>query len=270
VPHEAPDVAVECRFATVLVERNRLDSECVAVGRKGESSLEVSRRPAAIVLELDEAASPDALVHPLLTAPISILARWRGDLTFHAGAFLAGGRAWAVMGGRESGKSTTLAALAERGHSLLGDDLLVLDEGEVRAGPACVDLRPDVARRVPGARYVGEVGGRHRHRLAARPGPARATLGGVFLMEWSEQRALEVERLSPTAALEALCAQEYIGLMGPVDPEKILDLLELPIWRVTRPADWALAEEVVDRILELANAQDVVFPSTHSKEIRHP
>ncbi|HXV06281.1 MAG TPA: hypothetical protein VFP23_10300 [Solirubrobacterales bacterium] len=246
---DAVSVALECRHASVLVERDRMDADCVSLGTRGSSLLEVRREPAAIVLELPEETTPAALVHPVLTAPISILARWRGDLTLHAGAFFADGRAWAVIGEREAGKSTALAMLAERGCPLLADDLLVLDGGVVRAGPACIDLRPDAAERMPGARYLGEIGNRPRHRLAAPHGPARAPLGGFFLLGWGEQAGVTVEPVPTGEALRVVYEQEYIGLMGPADPQKILDLLGMPMWRVRRPPDWARGEEAIDAIL---------------------
>jgi hypothetical protein len=248
---DAVSVALECRHASVLVERNRLDRECVSLGLRGTSLLEVRRDPPSITLEFPEPTTPEALVHPLLAPPISILARWRGDLTLHAGCFFADGRAWGVIGTKEAGKSTMLAKLAERGYPLLADDLLVLDAGIARAGPSCIDLRPDVAKRVPGARFLGKVGDRPRHRLATPPGPARAELGGFFLLDWSDDESVGVEPVPAGEALRIVYEQEYIGLIGAADPEKILDLLKIPMWRVERPPDWSFSEETIDRILEV-------------------
>ena len=56
--------------------------------------------------------SDDELVHPYLGAAASVFSRWGGREVFHAGAFVFGGLAWAVVGGREAGKSSLLAALA--------------------------------------------------------------------------------------------------------------------------------------------------------------
>ena len=216
----ATGVALDWRCATVLVERNRLDGQCVSIGQKGSTLLEVRRDPPSITLEFPEQMTLEALVHPLLTTPMSILARWRGDLTLHAGAFVANGRAWAVIGDREAGKSTTLAMLADRGYPLLADDLLVLDGRVVRAGPACIDLRPDMAKGMPEARYIGEIGGRARYRLTAPRGPARAEIGGFFLLNWSDDATVRVEALPATEALRTVYAQEFIGLLGPANPQR--------------------------------------------------
>jgi hypothetical protein len=251
VDGDAVSVALECRQASGLVERNRVDEDVVSLGERGRSLLEVRREPASITLEFPEPTTPEALVHPLLTPPISILARWRGDLTLHAGSFFANGRAWAVLGAREAGKSTTLANLAERGYPLLADDLLVLDDGVVRAGPACIDLRPDVAERMPAARFLGEVGKRPRYRLTAPPGPPRAELGGFFQLGWSEEETVRVEAVPPAAALPVVYEQEYIGLLGAADPRKILDLLGVPMWRILRPRRWDVGEQALERMLEI-------------------
>ncbi len=248
---DAESVSLECRHATVLVDQNVVEPGQVSLGLRGTSLLECRSDPLSITLEFPEPTSPEALVHPLLTPPISILARWRGDLTLHAGSFYADGRAWGVVGTKEAGKSTTLAKLAERGLPLLADDLLVLDQGVARAGPSCIDLRPDVAKLMPDARPLGIVGDRPRFRLPTPPGPARAELGGFFLLGWSEDDSVRIERMPAGEALKIVYEQEYIGRIGPADPTKILDLLRTPMWRVSRPPDWSFTDEMLDRVLEL-------------------
>lgn len=247
-------VALEWRHAAGLVERSRIDDECVSLAERGKAVIDVRRDPPSITVDFPDPTTPEAVVHPLLTPLVAILARWRGDVTLHAGSFFEGGKAWAVVGAREAGKSTTLAKLAERGCPLLADDLLVLDDGIVRAGPACIDLRPDVAQHIPGARSLGKVGTRPRYRLTTPQGPPRAPLGGFFLLDWSENgsEAVEVDRVPTGEVLGMIYRQEYIGLLGPGDPQKILGLLGTPMWRIRRPRDWAYTDEMVDRLVQVA------------------
>jgi hypothetical protein len=213
----------------------------------------VERNPAAIEIDSPEAPTPEALVHPLLTPAISILARWRGDLALHAGGFFHSGRGWALLGGKGSGKSTTLAQLAVRGAPVLGDDLLLVDaRRSVLAGPACVDLRMDVSDRFPDAERLGHVGDRERARLSTTPAPSAAGLSGIFLLDWSEAGSADAERLAPGDALRLLYQHEYLGLLGPSPPERILDLVELPVWRVTRPREWERSQRALDLIEEVA------------------
>jgi hypothetical protein len=263
LPHLGPidagaaTVSVDWRHATVLTERQRIDDDCVSIGRRNGAGLEVRRDPPSVMIESPEFPTPESLVHPFLTVPMSILARWRGDLTLHAGGFFAHGHAWAVLGPKEAGKSTMLAELGLHERPLLADDLLVLTEHVVRAGPACVDLRPDVAMHIPGARFLGEVGERPRYRLSTLHGPARAQLGGFFLLDWSDNRHVSVEPIPVGESLRIVYEHEYLGFLGPADPRKILDLLEVPMWRVRRPRDWSFTDAAIDRMLEVTARGDV-------------
>jgi hypothetical protein len=249
---EAPPVPVEWHTGEPGEPYEIVTPDRVGLGTPGSSGFEVRRDPPSIQFDFAQPPVPGSLVHPLLTIPISVLARWRGDVTLHAGAFEAGGAAWAMVGMREAGKSTTLASIGQRGHPVVADDLLTIAGTQVWAGPHCVDLRPDVAARFPEARRLGEIGGRVRHRLSTPPGAPTLPLGGLFLLDWHEGTSVAVEPLPRRELLRLLYAQEYIGLLGPADPVKILALLTRPAWRVVRPRDWDKTDELVDRILDVA------------------
>jgi hypothetical protein len=211
----------------------------------------------SITLAMATPVPPGGLVHPILTVPISVAARWSGCITLHAGAYEVGGTAWAVLGEREAGKSSLLASLATRAACpVVADDLLVIDDGAVLAGPNCVDLRPDVVGQYPGARPVGEIGGRLRHRLSTPPSLERSSLGGILSLGWHGDAGIKVEKLPAAEALRLIYAQEYIALLGPADPVKILDLLGVPAYRVLRPRDWGVVDELCERLVALAGDQD--------------
>jgi hypothetical protein len=249
----APTVDLALHHASMRETAEDVGESRVLVGMRGHNGMEVLRDPPRITLSFIEPVSAHALVHPVLTIPMSILARWRGDVTLHAGAFAANGAAWAVIGGREAGKSTMLATVARAGCPIVADDLLTIDAGEVWSGPQCVDLRPDVAERY-GARSIGEVGGRVRYRLSTPPSPPRLPLKGIFLLDWHEARDVALTELQAGERLKLLYDQEYIALLGPADPNRILDLMELPAWRLSRPRDWAATDAAVSALLEAAQA----------------
>ena len=73
--------------------------------------------------------------------------RLRGYLTFHASAIGVGDRAILLTGDSGAGKSTTAAALSERGCTILADDIAVLDQREgrywVQPGYPCLRLFPE-------------------------------------------------------------------------------------------------------------------------------
>ena len=183
---QAPLVKLELRGACSVRTFDTAEKGRAGMGVRGGSAFHVTRDPLLIVFDLPDEPSPDALIHPISTVPLAILARWRGDVTLHGGAFAAGGAAWVVMGERNSGKSTMLASvLPKHGHPVVADDLVVIDH-HIWAGPHCVDLREEAASRLQPARDLGDFGSRRRFRLSSPPAPARLPLGGFFLMDWHD------------------------------------------------------------------------------------
>ncbi|MBW3660298.1 MAG: hypothetical protein KY397_01520 [Gemmatimonadetes bacterium] len=245
-----PEVTVSWRHASTLADVEEVDEERVVYGIRGATTFRVERDPASIVIDVPFPPVPGALVHPLLTIAISILARWRGDVTLHAGAFETPAGAWGVMGVREAGKSAMLAAVSRRGLPIVADDLLTIEDGSVWAGPDCVDLRPDTAERF-GARYLGIVGGRPRFRLSTPPSRPRVPFRGFFILDWHDRPEIEAEPLPTRERLRWLYRQEYIPLVGFSDPRELLSLLPAPAWRLSRPQDWTATETTVDRVLEV-------------------
>jgi hypothetical protein len=249
-----PEVEVYWRPGSMLRSFEIVGDDRVVLGAERASGFVVQREPAAIAMNLHEDVSIDALLHPLLTVPLSVLARWRGDVTLHAGAFETEGGAWAVVGEREAGKSSALAGLSQRGHPIVADDLLTLSGRDVWAGPSCVDLRPQAVEHFPAARVLGEVGGRLRYRLSTPPGRTRLPLRGMFVLAWHDEAGVSAEPLSAQDRLGLLYMQEYMGMMGPNPPAVLFELMELPMWRLSRPRDWETAEAALERMLEIAQA----------------
>jgi hypothetical protein len=251
----SPLVSVSWRHASTVRDIEEVEEDRVAYGFRGSTTYYVERDPRAIRFDIPYVPSPAALVHPLLTIGVSVLARWRGDVTLHAGAFETTTGGWGVMGAREAGKSSILASIGERGHPIVADDLLAVQSGSIWAGPTCVDLRPDTVGRFTRAVSMGIVGGRLRYRLSTVPGRAQVPLRGFFVLEWNGGSDISLEPLSTQERLQWLYRQEYIRLVGFPDPSKLLPLVALPAWRLTRPRDWAATEEAVERVLELASGR---------------
>jgi hypothetical protein len=132
---------------------------------------------------------------------------------------------------------------------------VLTEEHVVLAGPNCVDLRPDVAARMPDSREIGVIGGRVRHRLSTPPSGNRVPLKAMLSLGWHDEPGISIEPLPTQEQLRLLYAQEYIGLMGPADPVRILDLLPVPAYRVLRPRDWELTDELCERLIALASDQ---------------
>jgi hypothetical protein len=191
---------------------------------------------------------PDEIVHPLMGPVGTVFGRWAGREAFHGGAFIGGGRAWIVLGAREAGKSTLLAALAGRGIDVLSDDVVVTDGHVVYAGPRCVDLRQAVPRGIPGVELV-RAGRRHRAPLPHVP-PA-APLGGWIELRWGPGPEM---RPVPTSAWLPELARRRAWRHLPSDPARFLDLAARPAWRLTRPPDWMLDATVEVLVAQASGA----------------
>lgn len=175
---------------------------------------------------------PAALAHPYLGFTAAVAARWAGRQSLHAGALRVGDGAWAVIGARGQGKSSTLAHLASRGHGVVADDVLVLAGGAALAAPRCLDLRADAAAALGVGEPLGRVAGRERWRVRTAPVPAETPLRGFLILEWGDR----LERVA-VPALERLprLADSLTIQLPPPDPQAFLDLAALPMWRLRRP-----------------------------------
>jgi hypothetical protein len=206
------------------------------------------------------ALSQDELIQPYLGAAASVFSRWVGCEVFHAGAFVAGGLAWAVVGGYEAGKSSLLAELARRMVAILADDLVVTDGVHAFCGPRMIDLRlrrPGTSEPMVLARRAS------RWRLTLPPQPATVPLGGWIYLRWGSEVAMPT--VPVTSLLGRLAAQRSWPAL-PSDPRTLLALAALPGWDLVRPADWGRMDETVDVMLETIAARVATSSSSFGLE----
>jgi hypothetical protein len=252
---DAQVVRVSWRQAAALQSAREIGADRVLLSYRRGGSLLVQREPAEVEFAVPHVMTPEMIVHPMATMPLSVFAHWRGDITLHGGAFVHGDGAWAVCGDRAAGKSTMLALLGERGVPIVADDLIAINAGNVVSGPRCVDLRSDVASRFPRARSLGRVGNRIRYRLDTAPSPERVPLRGIFLLEWGESTETEVAALPTADRIALLHAQRYSTLFGDANAGGVMELLDLPMLRFRRSRRWDRAGEALERLLAVADAQ---------------
>ena len=196
----------------------------------------------------------------LMGTPWLALAAQRGLLPLHASAVRAGGNVHAFGGADGAGKSTLVAALANRGHAYFADDSLLLDvtlaTDEVRCY-GCKDLKldrtgaelanlplgkPASARRNYGKHYVELPGGAP---------PAVGRLKTLSLLTSGPQPRCTLETLDGWHAMGAL--RESIRRRG----------LVAAICGKQRLADWMarLIERIEVRVLR-RSMDDRHFHST--------
>lgn len=185
------------------------------------------------------------LAHPCLSAVGLVFARWDGRIALHAGGVLFDGVAWGVLGAREAGKSTTLAWLAQSGHGILSDDLLVLEGRQAFCGPRTIDLRPQAAERLDGRDRLVLVRQGERHRLLLPPAPATAPFGGFLVLGVGD--AVSVTSVAAGERLGALSQHLTLQQAG-LPAAGLLELVGLPMWRVDRSRAWADLPLLLDRL----------------------
>lgn len=217
------------------------DAKAELVLRDGGRIL-VEREPASATFETPQPLGDSTLVHPYLAPVAAVVSHWLERISFHGGAFETDGRAWALLGDREAGKSSTLAHLAVGKTRVLADDMTVIDDGEVLPGPRSVDLREEAAEQLGVGEPIGRVGARDRWRVQidSTPAPARVPLAGFVFLEWGDD--VELVRVPPADRVRRLAV--HLGVRVPLrDPATLMPLAALPGFVLERPRDWgALAD----------------------------
>jgi hypothetical protein len=209
--------------------------------------VELDRAAARVSFHMDPPPPDGDLIHPFFAPVAAVAARWAGRDSFHAGAVIVDGGAWAVLGEKEDGKSTTLAWFALNGHPVLTDDLLVLDGETALAGPRCIDLREESSARFGVGEPLGIVGHRERWRLVLDGVPAEVPLRGFVKLAWGPD--LAVEPLRGPERLLVLLPHRTVRLTPP-SPADTLDLSSLPVWRLSRPRSWDALPDAANLLLD--------------------
>ncbi len=198
------------------------------------------------------------VVHPLLTAAAAAAGRWSGYELLHAAAFVVNGHAWGLLGDKKSGKSTVAAWLAQRGYPVICDDMLAITGRTAFAGPRCVDLRPEPARRLGIGRPVATDGPRERWRVTLPSIDPELLLGGWVFLSWGEP--VEAVPVKPRHLLGRLAASRtWPG--QPVDPVGLLDLATLPAWDLRRPPTWESFDRAAETLEEITAPSRPARPS---------
>jgi hypothetical protein len=212
----------------------------------------IDRDPLGARFTSPDVFDDDAMIHPGLSLIAAIASRWLGRDAFHAGAFLTKAGAWAVIGGREVGKSTTLGHLAAKGLGIVADDVLIIEDGHALAGPRCIDLREGAASWLGhGADSVVTIGQRRRWRTHVPAVPPAVPLRGWILPAWGD--GVELESVAVIHRLPLLYANLALTQI-PRYPERLLRLAALPFFTLRRPRRWETMDEAAATLLDRLNS----------------
>jgi hypothetical protein len=210
-------------------------------------SVRLDRSTLTAQFRVDSPIDDEAVVHPFLALSAAIASRWLGRDAFHAGAFMVNEGAWAILGEKGVGKSSTLGCLGLNGTTVVTDDVLVLDNGDALGGPSCVDLRPDAAVFLDAGEDLGVVGARERRRLLLPTPPDRVRLHGWVFPTWSD--TIELVPIPLTRRLPLLVANLALQ-QTPTNAARFLDYATLPCWEFRRPQRFDSLDESVGRLLD--------------------
>jgi hypothetical protein len=231
VDPDAPRLDVHVTAEPVDESPSRLTDNEADVRLIGDGRLRMTRGDDRVRLSFPTPPPAADLLHPYLTAGAALAHQWAGKEAFHAGAFAGRAGAALLIGGKEAGKSTTLAGLAERaGIDVLADDLAVIEAGRVLAGPRSIDLRHLSADDGRGTRSVRE---RSRARVRLAPCPAAVPVTTVVTLRWGHEVSADT---TPTdERLGELMAQRMFATHVEVDHVALLELAAATWITLTRP-----------------------------------
>ncbi len=216
-----------------------------------------------ITFEYYSESNPDKIIYHLLHSVLAAVLRQRGILTLHANVAGNQSGALAISGSSGSGKSTTLAALIEKGYQMISDDITVLNltsDGQIHAlcglpqTQLCFDavqqmgLDPTNYARSPVRQSKIILPISNIFQMKSAP------LKTIYLLERSSKREIEVIPLTGVEKFIALQSCIY----GPLLPEQHPHLFNMfstiinsiRMFRILRPEDkWSL-DKVVAQILK--------------------
>jgi hypothetical protein len=247
VPDTWPEIELTQTTTTASVHGNRVSETRAEVGFVTGGGAVITRTPRRATLCVPRPLTAEELAHPYLAPIASAHAYWMGWLPFHAGCVAVDGTAWGVIGEREAGKSTLLAALALRGVPVVADDLAVVDRHSVFAGPRTLDLRREAADRFGVGRDLGVVGLRERWRFDLDPVPLETPLGGWVFPTWGD--TIEVNRTAPAERLRRLAPGRSV-LNPDIDAAALMRLAAFPSFDFRRPKSWNQLDDGLDALLD--------------------
>lgn len=214
--------------------------------------------------------SRTASVGVLLDQVVPLMLSRRGLSVFHGSAVEVDGRAVAFVGASGRGKSTLASHFGQRGHPVVSDDCLVLDDdgAVVRVRPSYPGVRlwgdsldalvpaherDDIARLSSGKWRYGNSG--------AVPFAASASpLDRVLLLAEATTTSLEISPLHGAALLQAIIGCQF--LLDHTDPTELDRSFAaagglvgtVPCSRLAVPRDLTRLDEYVEEILALVRA----------------
>ncbi|MGB4572500.1 MAG: hypothetical protein WBH97_06720 [Rectinemataceae bacterium] len=216
---------------------------------RGDSRIDVEPKPAA----------DEQIVGLYITGLVlSFLLRRHSFLTLHGSAVTGPHGAFAFLGDRGSGKSTTAAALTHAGYDILCDDVIPVATGPVVfPGIPFPMLLPDAYERLIGdtalASHLFNGIDKYKVELAASNTPS--PLCSIFILEPRDVPHLEILPLRGCAKIAALfphiCSSPGIDDSRELFARSTERLGPIPVFRVWRPIAGDSLSEFTGKIVRM-------------------
>lgn len=247
-----------------------LKLQIAVAGRLCEFLLDTAACRLSVVFPKD---LPIGLVKPYFFGSVmSSVLRLRGTICLHASALVVRDRAVVILGPKTAGKSTTAAAMADRGATILADDVAALTPAskafEVHPGPMHLQLSPAYVRDYWTRGAIGSSNpqsGKIRLPLGESQRPDRRfcpesrRLACIVVLDSGQERSNGPESpLPPFEALMALSRNVYGFCLagGSAWPREFTMLSRIaqrvPIHHVRRQNDFAQLPALCDAIAAMA------------------
>lgn len=215
-----------------------------------------------VIVERNPAGEDEMIVFHLLHSVMAAVMRQRGLLVLHATVAFTPAGAVVLSGQSGAGKSTTLAALMQRGCAMIADDIAVICFGATGS----VDVLPGVAQMHLWEDAAGRLGldiaGLKPHPLRRRKAAVTAPIGvagplplrAIYLLERNSVVQLSVSSLTGASKFAALQDCVY-GPMLPGEHPGQFRLFsaaaeQVAVHRIIRPEGRWTVDEVVEVILD--------------------
>lgn len=215
-----------------------------------------------IVFQASKDLEASWLRQALLGAVIGVLLHQRGLLVLHASAIEMDGNAFAIVGLKGQGKSTTAAGLHQRGYELIADDIVAIDMTNpesplVLPGIPQIKLWPDSVAAFKMNPSCMSLLHSELEKLAQRvtvvseqlPRPLKS----LYILDQGETHQIETLPMMEafSAIIQNAYAARFIGKAGipPWHFEQSIALTRAtPVHRFTRKPSLALLPEAIDML----------------------
>ncbi len=220
----------------------------------------------SIVVEAEDGADDDSVRAFLMSSGFAALLYQRGLLVFHGNAVGLGDRCLMCLGPSGAGKSTLAAALMMRGHPILADDVVPVDDAcRVLPGLPRIKLWEDTAEQLDisteGLRRVRPVLRKYSLPVHDAVPAVPLTVGWVYVLGTHQAPDTRIEAVTGMDRFRPLRdntfrARFMEGMELEAEHLRLCGRLagRVHLARVTRPDHGFDIEDLVDRILDDAAA----------------